>query len=79
MTRTDHLTLTGARCGCRLRIVSICDNCPHCARLRELGFAEEREVRKVSDGSALICLLMGVRVAIGRELGSHIHVEPIAA
>jgi Fe2+ transport system protein FeoA len=79
MPHTHPLTLTRARCGCRLRIVSICADCPHAARLRELGFCEAREVRKVCDGSALICMLMGVRVAIGRELGSHIRVEPVAA
>jgi Fe2+ transport system protein FeoA len=79
MNRSDPLTLTHARCGARLRIVSICPNSPACARLRELGFCEAREIRKVSDGSALICLLMGMRVAIGRELGGHIRVEPIAA
>lgn len=71
------LTLSRARCGDRLRVVSICPNCPECVRLRELGFCESAEVRKVADGSALICSLMGMRVAIGRELGAHVRVERI--
>jgi Fe2+ transport system protein FeoA len=48
-------------------------------RLRELGFCESAEVRKVADGGAMICMLMGVRVAIGRELGSHVRVERVPA
>ena len=79
MKRSDQLTLARARCGDRLRIVSLCPNRPECARLRELGFCVAREVRKVTDGGAMICLLMGMRVAIGRELGRLVQVEPIAA
>lgn len=75
----DCLTLSRARCGERLRVVSICPNCPECVRLRELGFYERAEVCKVCDGSATICLLMGMRVAIGRELATHVRVERIAA
>ncbi len=79
MKAEKSLTLARARCGERLRITGICPNCPECVRLRELGFCESREVRKMSDGGAMICLLMGVRVALGRELGAHVKVEPIAA
>ena len=73
------LTLSHARCGELLRVLSICPNCPDCVRLRELGFCESAELRKVADGGALICMLMGVRVAIGRELASHVRVERVAA
>ena len=79
MTRQSPTTLAKARCGERLRILSICPDCPECVRLRELGFCEAREVCKVSDGGAMICLLMGMRVAIGRELGSHVKVAAVAA
>jgi Fe2+ transport system protein FeoA len=48
-------------------------------RLRELGFYDRAEVRKVSDGAAIICSLFGMRVAIGRDLGEHVRVERIAA
>ena len=72
------LTLSRARCGERLRVLSICPNCPECVRLRELGFCESAEIRKVADGGAMICMLMGMRVAIGRELASHVRVERVA-
>lgn len=73
------LTLARAKVGVRLRITSICPDCPDCVRLRELGFYDTAEVRKISDGPAMICSLFGVRVAIGRELGEHVRVEKIAA
>ena len=73
------LTLAGAKVGERLRVVTICPDCPECIRLRELGFQDAMEVRKVSDGAAIICSLMGMRVAIGRDLGEHVRVGRIAA
>lgn len=75
----QSLTLTSARCGDRLRVAAVCPNCPECVRLREMGFCEAAEVRKVCDGGAMICLLMGMRVAIGRELGKHVRVEKVVA
>ena len=76
---TKPMTLARAKCGERLRVVHICPDCPECVRLREMGFYDTAEVRKLSDGAAIICLLLGVRVAIGRDLGEHVHVEKIAA
>lgn len=73
------LTLARAKVGDRLRVVTICPECPECLRLRELGFQDRVEVRKVADGAAIICSIMGLRVAIGRSLGDHVHVEKIAA
>jgi Fe2+ transport system protein FeoA len=73
------LTLARAKVGERLRVLTICPDCPECVRLRELGFQDQMEVRKVTDGAAIICSLMGVRVAIGRDLGEHVHVERVAA
>ena len=73
------LTLARAKVGERLRVVSICPDCHECMRLRELGFQDRVEVRKVSDGAAIICSIMGMRVAIGRNLGAHVQVEKIAA
>ena len=75
----DLLTLARARCGERLRITNICSDCPECIRLQELGFCEAAELCKVADGCAIICSLMGMRVAIGRELGAHVQVERVAA
>lgn len=75
----NTLTLSRAKVGERLRVVTICPDCPECIRLRELGFQDQMEVRKVSDGAAIICSLMGMRVAIGRDLGEHVRVERVAA
>ena len=55
------LTLLHARCGERLRVVSLCPNSPQCSRLRELGFCESAEVCKVAEGGAMICQLRGTR------------------
>jgi len=71
------LNLSRARCGERLKIVGLDSNSAASVRLRELGFCESAEVRKISDGGALICNLLGTRVAIARELGSNILVEPL--
>jgi Fe2+ transport system protein FeoA len=75
----ETLTLACAKVGERLRVVTICPDCPECMRLRELGFQDRMEVRKISDGAAIICSIMGMRVAIGRNLGAHVRVEKIAA
>jgi hypothetical protein len=44
-----------------------------------MGFCEFSEVRKLTDGSAILCSLYGVRLALGRELGERVLVETIAA
>ena len=86
MNRLTHLpsskptlTLSKARCGERLRVVKVCPSSPACVRLTELGFCESAEICKVTDGSALICQLKGVRLAIARNLGSDVLVERVVA
>jgi len=71
------LSLARARCGQWLKIVGLTENSSTTSRLRELGFCESAEVRKISDGNAMICYLLGTRIAIGRDLGSEILVEPL--
>lgn len=73
---TEPLNLAGARCGERLKVLGVCPQCPSKLRLLEMGFCQSTEVCKIADGSALICNVLGMRVAIGRELGSQIFVEP---
>lgn len=70
-------TLCDARCGQRLRVLCVREDCPVRSRLHELGFCASVEIKKVADGSALICHLLGTRVAIGRELGVHVLVEAV--
>ena len=74
-----RLTLATAKCGERLRIRHICPDCPHCVRLRELGFHDRTLVKKIAHGAAIICLLQGTRVALGRELCDHVEVDRVAA
>lgn len=73
------LNLCSAKCGIRLRIVSINSSCIECQRLRELGFSESTEVCKIAQGAAIICSLYGTRLAIGKSLGKLVLVEPVAA
>lgn len=77
--KKSTVSLARAKVGERLRVVTICPDCPECLRLRELGFQDRAEVRKIADGAAIICSIMGLRVAIGRDLGEHVRVERIAA
>jgi ferrous iron transport protein A len=74
---TEPLNLCSARCGERLRIVSLQCDTQACMRLRELGFCEFNELHKVADHGTMICCLLGTRVAIGRDLGAGIVVEPV--
>jgi Fe2+ transport system protein FeoA len=73
------LTLCSAKCGQRLRILSLAACAEDCVRLRELGFCESSELRKISDGAAILCSLYGMRLALGHELGARVLVEPVAA
>lgn len=69
------LKLTQARCGEKLRVVNLSENNAAAARLREIGFCESAEICKLTDYGACICLLMGARVAIGKELAAGVLVE----
>jgi Fe2+ transport system protein FeoA len=69
--------LAEARCGQRLKIVSLKSDSTASMRLRELGFCESAEVCKVTDCGSLICRLLGVRVAIARDLAKQVLVEPL--
>jgi hypothetical protein len=44
-----------------------------------MGFHDRTVLRKIADGAAVICLLMGTRLALGRELCEHVEVERLAA
>ena len=72
------ISLLDARCGERLRVIELKRDCATSARLRELGFCESAEVCKVvAQRGACICLLSGMRVALGRELAAHVLVERV--
>ena len=48
-----------------------------CQRLREMGFCEYAEVRKVSQSGSCICHVCGVKVALSKYLAKNILVETV--
>ncbi len=70
------LTLNQVGVGCDVRIRVL--NGPACERLRDLGFCEQLQVRKLSGGRNLICSICGTRMAISRELAEQVLVEAVA-
>jgi Fe2+ transport system protein FeoA len=79
MPPDSSVNLCSARCGQRLRILALRSGVEDCNRLREMGFCESSEICKVVDGSAIICSVHGMRLAIGRALGEAVLVEPVLA
>ena len=65
------LNQVGVGCDVRIRVLSG----PGCERLRDLGFCEQLQVRKLSNGRNLICSVCGTRMAISRELAEQVLVE----
>lgn len=70
------MTLNQARVGCDMQIRLL--NGPACDRLRDLGFCEQLQVRKIAGGRNLICSICGIRMAISRELAEQVLVTPVA-
>lgn len=68
------MTLNQARVGCDLWI-QVVKNGPGCERLRDLGFCEEMQVRKLTGGRNLICSMCGTRLAISSELAEQVLVK----
>ena len=71
----SELTLSQASVGCDF-MIKVVDG-PECARLRDLGFCESIQVRKLANGRNLICSVCGTRLAISRELGEQVKVSPL--
>ncbi|MGK0189870.1 MAG: ferrous iron transport protein A [Verrucomicrobiales bacterium] len=69
------LTLSQASVGCNFRIQVIAG--PQCDRLRDLGFCESLQVKKLADGRNMICSVCGTRLAISQELGEQVKVTPL--
>lgn len=68
------LNQVGVGCDVRIRVLSG----PACERLRDLGFCEQLQVRKLAGGRNLICSVCGTRMAISRELADQVLVEAVA-
>lgn len=48
-----------------------------CERLRDLGFCENLKIKKIRDGSLLICDICNCKIALSRDLAEQIQVEVI--
>lgn len=69
------VTLNEVGLNCDVRISSLSG--PGCERLRDLGFCEQMQLRKLSNGRNLVCSLCGAKMAISRELAEQVLVSPI--
>ena len=67
------MTLNQAGVGCDLRIHVLSG--PSCERLRDMGFCEQIQMRKLAGGRNLICSVCGTRLAISRELAEQVLVK----
>lgn len=68
------LSQVGVGCDVRIRLLSG----PSCDRLRDMGFCEQMQVRKLAGGRNLICSVCGTRLAISKELADQVMVEAVA-
>jgi ferrous iron transport protein A len=67
------ITLSKAKAGCMLRICKLEGS--ECRRLREIGFCEEMQLCKLSNGRNMICAMCGTKLAVSRKLGDQVLVE----
>jgi Fe2+ transport system protein FeoA len=70
-----QLTLNEVGLNCDVRISGLTG--PACERLRDLGFCEQMQLRKLSTGRNLVCTVCGAKMAISRELASQVLVSPV--
>jgi ferrous iron transport protein A len=68
-------SLSQAQVGCDFQIRYL--DGPACDQLRNLGFCETLQVRKLSGGRNLICSVCGTRLAVSSELAEHVKVTPV--
>lgn len=76
-TDQDVVSLRAAETGGTFRIESLVGS--GCDRLREIGFCESMEVRKLSGGRNLVCTVCGTRLAVSRDLAENVMVKPVVA
>ncbi|WAC18332.1 FeoA family protein [Luteolibacter sp. SL250] len=72
---TSAKTLNEVEAGRDFRISGI--DGPSSDRLRDLGFREETQIRKLSGGRNLVCSISGTRLAISKELAAQVFVSPV--
>jgi len=69
------VTLNQVRVGCDVKISVLSG--PSCDRLRDMGFCEQLQVRKLSGGRNLICSVCGTKLAISKDLAEQVLVAPV--
>jgi len=69
------VTLNEVELNCDVRISGL--KGPSCDRLRDLGFCEQMQLRKISNGRNLVCTVCGAKMAISRELAEQVLVDPV--
>jgi Fe2+ transport system protein FeoA len=75
VTPNRRVTLNEVAVNCDVRISAL--NGPACERLRDLGFCEQMQLRKISNGRNLVCTVCGAKMAISRELAEQVLVSPV--
>lgn len=74
--QTDSLiSLNQAKVGCSFMIRQLSG--PGCEQLRNLGFCESLQVKKLADGRNLLCSICGTRLAVSRELAGQVLVSSV--
>lgn len=69
------MTLNQVKVGCDVQIRILSG--PGCDRLRDMGFCEELQLRKLTSGRNMICSICGTRMAISKELAEQVLVSPV--
>lgn len=71
------MTLNQVKVGCDVLIRVLSG--PGCDRLRDLGFCEQLQLRKLTSGRNMICSICGTRMAISKDLAEQVYVVPIVS
>ena len=70
-------SLAQAQVGCYFQIRYL--EGPGCEQLRNLGFCETLQIRKLAGGRNLICSVCGTRLAVSSNLAEQVMVSPVTA
>ena len=68
--------LNRVKAGLAVRIKQLCATPELRARLREIGFCEDRVVKLLTSHNNIICLVCNTRMALSDQLAEKILVEP---
>jgi Fe2+ transport system protein FeoA len=70
--------LNRVKAGLAVRVKQLCASPELAARLREIGFCEDRIIKLLTSHSNIICLVCNTRLALSQRLAQAILVEPVA-